>query len=401
MKLIKESVNPRHERIKKEYCKWSDDHKIPTDKESVNEWAKRRTCVNQNVSEEQFNEAMFESYLSEDTLEQAAEKELNAEVAYKGTLEQTLDKALKHNLREHKWNGRDFLNVLFVGEAGSGKTARIEQWAADHNVNLVEVRGNDLDPADFSGVVVPDDDRTYSKKLGSTEFHNLEIPNSVLFLDEYNRAPKAVRSSLMQLVNSHVVYDPNSPKSQRYLPNFLFTVAAINPSNVNYDTDYMDMAEKSRFLRVDLESDPKATLAYLTKKLKYIIDNTDDEEEKAEAQGKLDLATALLTSNEFEFDNPETIDRVSENDEKLLSARTLVMALNASEGKKDLLLKYWADAVNNESKPMIQRILANYKDADDKANAALDNDTESELFGKKASSMDKIRNTLKGLGINN
>lgn len=38
----------------------------------------------------------------------------------------TLDRALTVNTRQIKHGRKNFLNVLFVGEAGTGKTARIE-----------------------------------------------------------------------------------------------------------------------------------------------------------------------------------------------------------------------------------------------------------------------------------
>ena len=42
-----------------------------------------------------------------------------------GQIESVLNHTLSLNLRAHRNNDRNFSNVLFVGEAGSGKTARI------------------------------------------------------------------------------------------------------------------------------------------------------------------------------------------------------------------------------------------------------------------------------------
>lgn len=403
MKLVKESVNPRYERIRNEYVKWADSHTLPENKESVEEWAKKRTCVNQNVSEEQFNEALFESLLTEDTLEQAAEKQLNAEVAYKGTIEKELDKALEYNLEEHETGGRDFKNVLFVGEAGSGKTSRIRQWARDNGINLVVVRGADLDATDFGGALLPDKEGHYASKLGSKEFDNLNEPKSVLFLDEYNRARKDVRSSLMELINSHIIYDPSAKGQQRYLDNFLFTVAAINPATANYDTDAMDMAEKSRFSRKDLESDKEATLNYLVGRYTHKINSTEDPDRKKRDQGRLELAKALLSSKEFEFDTAADVDKVEENGNGvLLSPRTLTLALNDCDGTKADLLRVWNDNANSLKKDMVKNILSNYKDIDDKANDALRTDREKlvgdgekEIFASKLSK--KIQDVLANL----
>ena len=403
MKLIKEGLTSRNQGIRDEYIKWSETHKLPLKKEEIDDHAKRRILVKKNITEEQFNEALFENLLTEDTLEQAAEKELSAEVAYKGTLEKELDKALKYNKAEHRNGGRDFLNVLFIGEAGSGKTSRIRDWANKNGVNLVTVRGADLDASDFGGVQIPDAERRYASKLGSREFDNLDKPNSVLFLDEYNRAPKSVRSSLMELINSHIIYDPSSEGSQRYLSNFLFTVSAINPSSMNYDTDTMDMAERSRFAKKYLDSDPKATLDYLTKKYTHAIENAEDAEEKLENEGRLAIAKTLLTHPEFQFDVASDVDKISETDdfESLLSARTLTLALNDSDGTKRSFLQSWDDNINRNRKPMAERILNNYVDVKDKANSVFDQETESEVFKKKISSSQKVKDTLSKYGITN
>ena len=117
MKLNKQDCNSNYKDIRDEYIKWSQNHELPSRKEDIDDQAKRRVIVKKNITHEQFDKAIFEDYivedkLEEDTLEQAAEKELNAEVAYKGQLEQELDKALKFNKREHRLGGRDFLNIL-------------------------------------------------------------------------------------------------------------------------------------------------------------------------------------------------------------------------------------------------------------------------------------------------
>lgn len=86
-------------------------------------------------------------------------------------------------------------------------------------------------------------------RLGTTEMADtLDKPNSVLFLDEYNRAKTEIRGAVLTLVQNHLVYDPESDSGYKFLPNFLFTVAAINPANTNYKgAKELDPAEKSRF----------------------------------------------------------------------------------------------------------------------------------------------------------
>lgn len=80
---------------------------------------------------------MIKKKLNEDTVEQIPEN--NKEVQKtendleeplvsndEGEIEAILNKALRVNLRNQRNGDRNFLNILFVGEAGTGKTARIK-----------------------------------------------------------------------------------------------------------------------------------------------------------------------------------------------------------------------------------------------------------------------------------
>lgn len=121
-------------------------------------------------------------------------------------------------------------NLLVVGPAGTGKTARIKQWATRNNINLVSVDAKTLDPSDLGGMIarkLMDDGSAsnYVTKLGNTEFDVLDTPHSVLFLDELNRAPQDVTGSLLTLIQEHRVPDPESKSKTKILGGMLFTVA--------------------------------------------------------------------------------------------------------------------------------------------------------------------------------
>ncbi len=314
-----------------------------------------------------------------------------------GIIEDTLDRALVVNRRINRTSGDDFVNILFVGEAGTGKTSRIRAWAKKNGLNLYEVRAAGMDDTDLGGAITPNKEGTVVNRLASTEFDVLDQPNSVLFLDEYNRAPASVRTNLLELVNSHVVPDPREPNGQRKLKDFLFTIAAINPATVGYGTDEMDMAEKTRFRTIDVPAEKANLLSYLKYKFNKEIEQAgDDKEWVDELKGKLAIADKLLSSKEFKFDNRKDIEQTQETGNgKALNNRSLTQLLVSCDGTKDDFLKQWNEFVNDLKKPMAQSILKDYIDIDDVANDALKgHKTQSSVFSKEESNLDKISKIL-------
>lgn len=245
-----------------------------------------------------------------------------------------------------------------------------------------------MDDTDLGGVISrgEGDYSNVVQRLASTEFDKLDRPRSVLFLDEYNRAPKSVRTNLLELVNSHVVPDPRTESGQRYLPNFLFTIAAINPPTADYDTDEMDMAEKTRFRNVDITPRSDELLRYLTKELQDQADRASSDVRRKRALGRLQLAQTLLSDKSFEFDSSEDIAKSKESGNGLaLNYRTFTNLLFGSDGTKQDFLNNWNEYTNNLKKNMAERILSKYQDIDDKATNALKYNTASSVFKKEGS----------------
>lgn len=328
---------------------------------------------------------LSEADLQEDTLADKAEQRAknildHPEVEENvGQIERELDRALKVNKREIKNGGKNFQNVLFVGAAGTGKTARIKAWAASRGVNLVSVLASTMDDTDLSGALSPDNVNGIVQRLGSTEFDELDtVPDSVLFLDEFNRAYESVRGTLLTLIQDHTIPDPRVPGKARFLSNFLFTVAAINPSSTGeYNTRKLDPAERSRFKRVDVYSDPTNTRDYLVKELQRQIDMTDDPEDILEFQRKQELAKRILSSRDFNFDTQEEIDLNSEDNggnDLITTARSFTNLLWGCDGTKKDFLDQWNYYCNAMKKPLIQRILNDYKDVENKANSVFKKD---------------------------
>jgi len=336
--------------------------------------------------------------LNEDTLGAVVDKaqnDLDAEVySGKGDIEEALDDILEIN-EANQGSYNEFVNLLLVGSAGTGKTSRVKAWARKNGINLFELDAKGLDITDLNGAIVPDKTGTEVKRLATTELDALERPRSVLFLDEYNRAPADIRGTLLTLVNDHEINDPREPSGKRKLENFLFTIAAINPPNANYNTDTLDQAELERFYQLNVMPDKNNLLRYLTDTYTKQMEATDNPKRKTQLEGKLALATKILNDRAFEFDTPEDDEESMMNGTAALSPRSFTKVLELSMGKKDKLLKYWNGQCNPRKKGTIERILADYTDVQDKANDALAGGTESDVFGKREESIwDKIKGNL-------
>lgn len=329
------------------------------------------------------------------TLKQAAD-EVNAQEVVAnsqpdGQIEAALNKALKVAKRFAGRVGGSFPNVLFISEAGFGKTHVTRAWAKANGINLVEVRASTLDPTDIGGLFAPPErDSRRARKISTGEFDQLDQPNSVLFLDEFNRANKAVRGALLELVNSHYIPDSEAEGGQRFLPNLLFTIATVNPPSGTYNVDQLDPAETSRFRSVNITSDPKYFLNYITRTFNREIEQAEkaeDAESAHEYRGRLALAEKILNSKKFSFDDGADIeagyDKLDYNYHPL-NYRSLTQLLETCDGTKDDFLDLWNSIVNPLKKSTIEGILADYKDVDDKANSVLQDETDSDVF-KKAS----------------
>lgn len=310
----------------------------------------------------------------------------------RGDIEEACDDALKAGLRAQrtlkKGGDPEFPALLLVGEAGTGKTSRVKDWAKKKGINCIVKLTSTMDDTDLGGAVTADKNHEVAVRLASTEFDGLDEPNSILFLDEYNRGSGGVRQTLLNVINDHWIPDVRQPGSRRYFPNLLFVVCAMNPDTEGYNTgDSLDRAERSRLYRVDVKADPRAARGFFKRKFEFDIKNADDEEEAREAEGRLKLSQTLLTHPSFKFDDAEsTMESEEVGNGQILNSRTLAKLLDMCDGTKEDFLKRWDRICNSLKKPMAERILADYKDVEDKANDALKYGDAKPVFQKKEKS---------------
>ena len=366
------------------------------DKNNINQEVVNKICA-ANYLEESI---VIEELLKEATLGDEAEKvakDIDADIINanepKDEVFDELDRALATAKRQAKRGRTDgFSNILLVGPAGTGKTSRVKQWAAQRGINLYIRKAMDLDITDMGGAITPDKEGKKVNRLTSREWDPLDRPNSVLFLDELNRASSDVRGQLLTLVNNHTISDINEPSGERFLPNFLFTVAAINPANADYATDELDDAEYDRFKRLDITLNKAGLKKFLHDGFEKDLQSIDPEDEDyIVIKGQQALADTLLGDKTFRFDDVQTVAKDKQNGQtKHLSPRTFEAAINNCDGTKADLLKVWSKNCGQSSYSMVERILKNYKDIDDKANSVFKDEEEEEIFKKPQTNMDKI-----------
>jgi len=152
------------------------------------------------------------------------------------------------------------LNVLFVGEAGVGKTARVREAFDQAGLKWLYFSASTLDPwVDFIGIPKEAQDEKgnkYIELIRPKPFAEDQV--EAIFLDEYNRSPKKVRNAVMELLQF------KSINGKRF-NNLRIVWAAINPDDVKieggdefeYDVERLDPAQKDRFeIHVDVPFKP-------------------------------------------------------------------------------------------------------------------------------------------------
>ena len=285
-----------------------------------------------------------------------------------------LDDCLSNAMVGHHMGTHDGVDLLVCGLPGSGKTGITKQWAKDRGVNLfyLNAKNDDLGailngfPVDTTeetedGRTVHTVTRSLSKSLD-----DLDKKRSVLFLDEFNRAPQSLRASLLKLINEHKAVGKGKDGMHRF-ENLLFTIACINPS-IPTDPGAIPLndAERSRFLYQPgaWDSDKKEARKYLAFFFKKVIAELDKASPDyvalyKEYMNAYNMAMYLLKHREFKFDSKADLQNLYDYECKMFNQRDLTNALIAEGGTKERFL-LWVDRDSNylpKNKQMLHDIL--------------------------------------------
>ena len=401
---VVEDVGDLTEKALRDYREFANiDEAFEITAENIDSWALNEAANKNGLIRADLQHMLLGENITIDQASRALETEAEM-VADKTVIETELDKSLKRALWMQKRGIKsNFPNKLFVSQPGAGKTSIIYQWAAANNVNIVYKDCKTMDLASLGGILTKPTsaDDPYAGRLATKEFHVLDQPRTVLFLDELNRAPGNIQGSLLTLINDHVVWDPSQPGERRFLLNFLFTVAAINPPSLKDPAlKPLGTAMSNRFKRVPTPGKAHETLRYLRKYYADLLEQEDDPDMIKELKGKLKIAEAVLSNPRFTYDTAVDEDEMADDPSyQSLSPRSFVDALENSDGTKQGFLDEWNDWCNYKKKHTIEDILGDFVDIEDEANAALKVDSASSVFSKEMSARAKLKNAFSELNI--
>ena len=135
--------------------------------------------------------------------------------------------------------------VFIWGSPGSGKSAVVNQLAAELGVALRDIRALLLDPVDLRGLPFVGKD---GRSQWATPAFLPQDGEGILFLDELNAAPAMVQASCYQLVLDRKL-------GEYTLPEGWAIVAAGNRDSDRAATTRMPTPLRNRFVHLDFEVD--------------------------------------------------------------------------------------------------------------------------------------------------
>jgi len=136
--------------------------------------------------------------------------------------------------------------LLIEGGHGVGKSEIVAAEAKRRDIGFLSFDLSAAEPIDLLGL-------PSMSKEGTTYLPPACLPRKgrgILFYDELNRVLRQVRAALLNMISNRRI-----PLSGYELPPGWRIVAACNPSDGTYQTDELDPALASRFLRVKLDPD--------------------------------------------------------------------------------------------------------------------------------------------------
>jgi MoxR-like ATPase len=131
--------------------------------------------------------------------------------------------------------------LAIVGDAGTGKTSIIRQWAIDNGYEMNLFLANTASEDDVAGAITPDHEKKMAVAYPLEKLHRSTTHKTVLFLDELNTARREVQDPLLTLIQDRCL-----PNGTPLHPETVI-VTAINPS-ATYNNHEMSPQLRNRFM---------------------------------------------------------------------------------------------------------------------------------------------------------
>ena len=155
-------------------------------------------------------------------------------------------------IREAKYLARKIMESgevpLLVGHFGVGKTDMVREIARETGRGLVILILSQMEPGDLIGLPSRGEDKTVFLKPDWWP----EKDETIVLLDEINRAHRSIRNAVMQLLIDRRIHN-------HVLPSGAWLVAAMNPPDDEYDQADLitDPAFISRFFILEIDPNPE------------------------------------------------------------------------------------------------------------------------------------------------
>ena len=268
-------------------------------------------------------------------------------IGVKNFITDALDECLETALDWKEEGSTEVANIMICGLPGSGKTASVYDWSKRTKVNgkainlvYLNMKNNDLEAFINGYPVQSKDNPDYIVQAYSRNLDSLDKDYSILLLDEYNRQTEdQIRASVLTLINEHYIVGKDE-NGRRYFPNFLFTIAIMNPAvRTDRGAANLNDAEKTRFLYYfdNIDSDPDTTIEFLNK---YYLKRINEEKAKEHPNFDkiekylriVDLGTWICNDETFEYDGKDKLSELANSGKKMLNQRALTTGIAAAKG---------------------------------------------------------------------
>lgn len=191
------------------------------------------------------------------------------------------------------------LSVILWGPTGIGKSSIVKQLAKDLKYKLIDIRLSQREAVDILGMPYTAKTKILDQDFDALNHHPPEWflralmeGNTVLFLDELNRARPEVLQAVFELALDRRL---NGHK----LPDSVLIVSACNPPDARYDTVDFDDALSARFMHLHVKTNADIWLDWAKAKDENRQQNVNPFVTSFIAQNKEALNVVYKEDNDF------------------------------------------------------------------------------------------------------